>query len=395
MSDFEETDDRSQGVAATIGAVALLGFGEACFRCRRPVPLGLACKYALFNMLPSVVWRSIDMPLLCKAAKLPLHEALEPSIMSETLRMTRYIVASYGSLNEFLQWRQKKTPEALERVLRLTTSTSDLTPLSLQKHGSHVTPIKLDTDDTLDSTQLNMQQWCLQPHDSSRNDLFLLEVDFSSVTSAPQAKQTLRAVRQLIQPYRGSKGMTRRLEALVVVLTSPSTVEDIVAGGEWDICINTASVLSVNLEDFVSSADPNAPVVIHTDSTELFNQVAQGLLQHNRIPVRYRESMPTVPSAVHVIAFSKESNAIERLHVLVDQDVPKSSICIISDVALSEPSVRVLHLAQLYDQVLQLVRGQLRSGMTADEIQDGLRRRYGPMNALTHGGFRHDKYSSV
>ncbi|KAF0721484.1 hypothetical protein AaE_010049, partial [Aphanomyces astaci] len=102
-------------------------------------------------------------------------------------------------------------------------------------------------------------------------------------------------------------------------------------------------------------------------------------------------------AAVHVLAFQKPSSAVERLHVLLDQEVDATHICIMTDAPdfSAAPGVHVLHIPALCDQALQVIRGHLRCGMTTDEVQDSLRLRYGPMNSITTAGFRRDKYSTV
>ncbi|KAF0686628.1 Aste57867_21575 [Aphanomyces stellatus] len=424
MSDFIDDAcnrpmDDIRRVGLTTGAVLLMGFGEACLRCRRPVPLGFACRYALANLLPSMVWRSIDLPLLCKASKVPLAEIAEASVLSEVLRTSRYIVASYGVLYHVLQWHSSHDPiAAVEKVMRLTTATSTLTHVSMQAHGDHIVPIDMDAMST-DDTQLRMQQWCLRQKDASAKDIFLLEVDLSSVgTSLEQSKQAMHTVRHLVEPFRGARAITKRMEALVVVLTSPSTAANLMADCDWDICVNTASVVVSHVLDLYAAATTTPPsassvdgdaadeimsvlpspvIMIHTDSDEQFQHLAQGILQDNRIPVRFREGMSGT-DAVHVLAYKKESNAIERLHVLLDQDVPATAICVVTEASFASPvsQVCVLHVPQLLDHVLQRIRSQLRCGMSSAEIQDSLRLHYGPMNTLLLGrGFRHDRHSKV
>ncbi|RHY53347.1 hypothetical protein DYB38_006144, partial [Aphanomyces astaci] len=329
MSDFRGDDvaqhERTRSLGLTAGTIVLLGFGEACLRCRRPVPLGLACRYALFNFIPSFVWRSIDMPLICRSAKASLADTVDASILSEALRSVRYIVASYSALYHWLKLPHQTLPS--EKVLRLTTPTSRLTPYSLRTHGDHVQPIEIDVA-APDVTGLRMQQWCLHQLDATRPDVFLLEVDLSSVASSAQAASILTSARHVVEPFRGPRGtlrrstpiiiillwfvylaaFARRMEAVVVLLTSPATAPDVVAGQDWDVCINTASIVSTHVVDILDAISTTAavapheeahdaksdrvhdtsPVIVHTDSMDQFQSLASGLLQANRIPLRYR-----------------------------------------------------------------------------------------------------------
>ncbi|RQM26361.1 hypothetical protein B5M09_008863 [Aphanomyces astaci] len=339
MSNFRGDDvaqhERTRSLGLTAGTIVLLGFGEACLRCRRPVPLGLACRYALFNFIPSFVWRSIDMPLICRSAKASLADTVDASVLSEALRSVRYIVASYSALYHWLKLPHQTLPS--EKVLRLTTPTSRLTPYSVRTHGDHVQPVEIDVA-APDVTGLRMQQ------------------------------------------------VHTRMEAVVVLLTSPATAPDVVAGQDWDVCINTASIVSTHVVDILDAISTTAaaapheeahdaksdrvhdtsPVIVHTDSMDQFQSLASGLLQANRIPLRYRE--------------------VDATHICIVTDAPDFS---------AAPGVHVLHIPALCDQALQVIRGHLRCGMTTDEVQDSLRLRYGPMNSITATGFRRDKYSTV
>ncbi|ETV75727.1 hypothetical protein, variant [Aphanomyces astaci] len=422
MSNFRGDDvaqhERTRSLGLTAGTIVLLGFGEACLRCRRPVPLGLACRYALFNFIPSFVWRSIDMPLICRSAKASLADTVDASVLSEALRSVRYIVASYSALYHWLKLPHQTLPS--EKVLRLTTPTSRLTPYSVRTHGDHVQPVEIDVA-APDVTGLRMQQWCLHQLDATRPDVFLLEVDLSSVASSAQAASILTSARHVVEPFRGPRAFARRMEAVVVLLTSPATAPDVVAGQDWDVCINTASIVSTHVVDILDAISTTAaaapheeahdaksdrvhdtsPVIVHTDSMDQFQSLASGLLQANRIPLRYRDDGSTLltdaAAAVHVLAFQKPSSAVERLHVLLDQEVDATHICIVTDAPdfSAAPGVHVLHIPALCDQALQVIRGHLRCGMTTDEVQDSLRLRYGPMNSITATGFRRDKYSTV
>ncbi|ETW06833.1 hypothetical protein, variant 4 [Aphanomyces invadans] len=349
-SDFVDvSSDCRRSMGLTAGAIALLGFGEACLRCRRPVPLGLACRFAVFNLVPSFVWKSIDMSVIFKSAKVSLAEAVDASVLSETLRSFRYIVASSSVLYHFVHLRDSRASS--EKVVRLTTSTSRLTPHSVQAHGDHFAIVEIERA-TPNVTQLDMQQWCLHQLDATRSDVFLVEADLSSVTCAAQATAILEKVRHVIAPFRGPRAFMRRMEAVVVLLASPSTAPEMLVDRDWDISVNSASIVSTHLLDMLEAscsrtsnpspddADNDAiekpaldhPVIIHTESMDQYQALAHGLLQAQRIPLRYREGdrASTDPAAVHVIAFQKASSAVERMHVLMDLGalVPNNWTCL-------------------------------------------------------------------
>jgi hypothetical protein len=147
----------NSSILSTLVTVAFLGFGEACVRCRKPVPLRFAWRFAFHNVLPSMVWRTLDTSLLANAAKIPVVEIRETqsSLLAEAFRVSRYILASYGVAYHLFRTCHDeedsithKHARPREKVLRLSSSASNITRFSLQKHPcGHIVPFYFDTDD--------------------------------------------------------------------------------------------------------------------------------------------------------------------------------------------------------------------------------------------------------
>lgn len=154
------------GVAA---ATASVGFLEACLHFEhRPIPLRFAVHYALANMVPSTVWKSVSADLVAAASGVSTSALITSSPSSSSLsrsrakqlvvlkavRSVRHVLGSYA-----LAWSLYKVyttsgdggddvnegaePVMFERVVRLAPEGSLLSRVSKNKHGDHVTTLPL------------------------------------------------------------------------------------------------------------------------------------------------------------------------------------------------------------------------------------------------------------
>ncbi|OQR85017.1 hypothetical protein ACHHYP_12439 [Achlya hypogyna] len=388
----EVAEDVGRGCLVTLGAVAALGFGEACVRCRKPVPLRFALRFASYNVLPSLVWRSFDPHLLCEAAHLPSVSLHGPSLLAEALRAARYATASYGILHQLLQLHRPATqpaPAPTNRIVRLSPGASPLTDLALQKHSQELL-LAIDwTSAPNHDVQIAMHQWCLQHASPLRDDLLLLEVDLSADFPDQAATNTaVHAMRSLLRPFRGEHAVARHMDALVIVLASPWAVPTVLDHDAVDIVVNTAAVVAEAVAGFVRRTGATRPLYVHSDSPA----IVQGLLSTSITAVPFSTSADVL-DGLHVI---DEADGAACLQRLLDQGVSAADICWIQRDKVTAADVFVLHVPQLLDEELAVIRSQLRCGMPVDVVQNNVRDKYGPLNALVQATpFRQDRHSLV
>lgn len=158
-------------VGGVLAATASVGFLEACLHFeRRPVPLRFAVRYALYNILPSAVWKSMSAELVAAASGIstsalvtnssspspPSQPRAKQLLILKSVRSVRHILGSYA-----LAWSLYKAYSAssadepggceetepagvfFERIVRLAPLDSSLSRVSRYKHGDHVTTLPL------------------------------------------------------------------------------------------------------------------------------------------------------------------------------------------------------------------------------------------------------------
>ncbi|KDO28342.1 hypothetical protein SPRG_06581 [Saprolegnia parasitica CBS 223.65] len=397
-------EDVGRGLVATLSAVALLGFGEACVLCKKPVPLRYALRFATHNVLHSFVWRTIESPLLCHAARLPSVALNDASLLSEGLRAARYLIASYGLVHQLLRLHTPVTPQQdairtpLDRVVRLSPGTSRLSGVSAQQESSssatRVLPIAWNSMSRED-VQIRMHEWCLQHEAPLRDDLFLLEVDLSApFPSRAEADIAVHAMRGLVRPFRGPDALARHLDAIVVVLASPWAMPSVLDHPSCDVVVNTAAVVAHTVAGFVQRAQaaPTTSVCIYADSAAL----TQGLLQEDIVACAADISRASVATTEAFIV-ALEHGGAACVESLLAQGVPPTQIIWVQQQPQSVDSAAwVVHIPTLLNEELAVIRAQLRCGMSAALVQDNVRDKYGPLNALQGDApFRRDRHSVV
>lgn len=164
--------DAKLQVGGVLTATASAGFLEACLHFdRKPIPLRFAVRYALSNILPSAVWKSVSAELVAAASGVSTSALItSPSLVTSPLpqsrakqllvlksvRSVRHVLGSYA-----LAWslyrvyststsgdgedgnEQEAEPVFFEKVVRLAPEDSLLSRVSRNKHGEHVTTLPL------------------------------------------------------------------------------------------------------------------------------------------------------------------------------------------------------------------------------------------------------------
>lgn len=213
---FSVSSDHFLRAGWIVGGVSVLGFAEAVMLCKRPVPLRFALRYAVQNILPSMVWRTSSLDVIRSVTRVSCDKmaALSPrsQLHVESLQSLRYILATYGLISHLIsseshEDRSSSVPlPTEERIARLSSSESPVTATSIAKHGAaHIYP--LSSPLTLASFNLAQdanvhEEWNLKTKSGKR--VLLLEVDLtsSSATDAPSVLASIEALKRWISVNR-------------------------------------------------------------------------------------------------------------------------------------------------------------------------------------------------
>lgn len=111
-------------VGKITSALLAFGFVEGCLHItKKPIPLRFACRYAVQNILPSFVWQrsSICPQMLASRLKISPENVFSASesssrrhVLLESVRILRYITATYGLVFSLFTVESKKKSSLLD-----------------------------------------------------------------------------------------------------------------------------------------------------------------------------------------------------------------------------------------------------------------------------------------
>ncbi|KAL8021730.1 hypothetical protein Plhal710r2_c009g0040411 [Plasmopara halstedii] len=200
--------NQSIGVGSALLATLALGFTEACLKLKqRPIPLRFALRFAVANVLPSAVWKSIPAHYIAAASGLPLSALIHDTafasshtvavgkrlILIKSIQTLRLVAGSYGLAYGLWHWHEaadtdndmKDSRKTRENIVRLAPATSALSKVSRRKHGDHILIVPTGTSNSID---VNWNNIGIQVTDAG-NRMKLIEVELSDGKMAAYVKR--------------------------------------------------------------------------------------------------------------------------------------------------------------------------------------------------------------
>ncbi|KAJ0398662.1 hypothetical protein ATCC90586_007116 [Pythium insidiosum] len=386
-------------VAGVGAAVFAVGFTEACLHLeQRPIPLRFALRYALYNVLPSAVWKSISAPYIAELAGVPAARLVVTSgavaatttesparrrtrvqrlVTIQSLRSLRCVIGSYGFVWAAWRWHcsrdaggDARSPPR-ELVLRVASPTSPLSAATRRRHGDHVEIVPLERLALLArdrewgrvGLQLNSSDG---PGGSYRR--LLIEAELS-----PDG-----AVDATASAIKGSCPAPSLLVGVVPLDAAPpqGALQDV------DVCIFALSIVVRFLSEQAAAAAADSVALLSNGAPPFAQRVGDALRWRHDLVTRLVDA--TAPRGAHelpvVIAASVEEadelcarlqqaeNAQLKDVVVVVVEGPAAPSRTEASSALGACKA-VLSVADATDRVLQQVRARVRAGAAGPEIQ--------------------------
>ncbi|DAZ93163.1 TPA: hypothetical protein N0F65_005513 [Lagenidium giganteum] len=415
-SDFDDGGRQaSASVAAAsslmVAGIAVTGFVEGCLHVtKRPIPLRFATQYALWNILPSAVWKSVPASHIASMCDVPLTSLVTSSTSSslsarqharrlavlKSLRTVRGVTATYGLVWLLWQTQSKldvRTSENdIERVLRVANPSSWLSRVSQARHGDHIR-FHTSSTSTIDWSALGLRH--------SRNPWHtvpVIEVEVDGQSSVEHIQRSSlpkgsRLVHIVSKRHIGQMGsLPRPSKSDVVVDSTCLYLAPIIE--RCDKNNLTAVVLHVPIDSIAASAMAEA-----LSSRLLHSASALCQVWSAEAPQAGDEQ----DSTLHVVLAEDTSQAQEVMnsHAINDGDL-KVSIFVNESLAVKKqplcrsPHVQWISIADTSDDVLQRIRQLSRQGVSTAGIQDDLRSKLGPQLFTGDArSFRSDKHSDI
>nr|CCA27219.1 conserved hypothetical protein [Albugo laibachii Nc14] len=403
------SDDRE--VFAPILSTLFLGFVEGCIHFRhRPICLRFAIKYSLWNILPSVVYRTIPAQTVATAFKFQhnlLLEALRsPStsheakkvIWIETVRCARYCSATFGLL--WAIWSIQLKPHRKDELkpIRLAPQKSEYVK-ELQNGADGNYAIIADKRTIADYPG----QSSIGTNDRPKHPLQVIEIERTDKSDEP----TMEKLSELEQRAESSGILLYRVG---LVSARQFTISS--DARYFDIYFSPSAILVKALCDHLGQGQG---IVYYYDAcetwagisiTEMCNALcSRGLNIQRKIicdhVYKETESTPVIIAASS-FAEARQACAIIRKQnsSILDRKRSKRKSVIVLHESLTTAQkeeiemcqdISILSVTQLCNQLFRDIRKDLDNGHSAKNIQNKLRLKYGACN----GHFRHDFHSDI
>ncbi|KAJ0391645.1 hypothetical protein P43SY_000337 [Pythium insidiosum] len=381
-------------VAGVGAAVFAVGFTEACLHLeQRPIPLRFALRYALYNVLPSAVWKSISAPYIADLAGVPAARLVVTSaavgattesparrrarvqrlVTLQSLRALRCVIGSYGFVWAAWRWHcsretggDARAPREL--VLRVASPTSALSAATRRRHGDHVEIVPLERL-ALDARDREWGRVGLQLNSDGSYRRLVIEAELSPDGAVDATASTIK----------GSCPAPSLLVGVVPLDAAPpqGALQDV------DVCIFALSIVVRFLSEQAAAAAADSVTLLSNGAPPFAQRVGDALRWRHDLVTRLVDATAPPRSAhelpVVIAASVEEANELcARLQqaenaqlkdvVVVVVEAPAAPSRTQASSALGACKA-VLSVADATDRVLQQVRARVRAGAAGAEIQ--------------------------